>query len=413
MAVINRIQELTARANPWLVALLALSLPVSTSAVSVFACLVLLCWLVAGEYGRKLKEMAANPVCVALLAYLALHLLGLLWTADRAGGLDMLGKLWKLLLLPVVLTTLRPGDRRPVLYFFLAGLSATMVTTYLAWLGLYHFGGVTPAHPTRGLFHVVYNPMLAFGCYLALHETIWGEGSPRRRAGFLLLSLALSVDMFITEGRAGQLAFFVLLTLLLLQYFSKRILRGILVAVIAVPLLFAGSYALSPTFQQRVDAVGHEIATFDTNPNTSIGLRLLFWRNSWRIIKMHPLAGVGTGDFHRAYKWMNMQFSPTMVATDNPHNQYVLVLCLFGLPGLAALLAIFVLQLREALQRSDDLHRLRLALPVLFLAIMLTESYLIVYETGIFFALFSAVLYKREGKDRNRADQQTLTGEQR
>ncbi|MHB8790958.1 MAG: O-antigen ligase family protein [Desulfobulbaceae bacterium] len=394
MAVIQHVQQAAGRGSPWLVALLAFSLPLSTSAVTVLAFLILLLWALTGEYGRKFREIFQNKVCMAVLAYLALHLLGLLWTEDTGAGLEMLAKQWKLMLLPVLLTSLRSEHRRPVLYFFLTGLTLMMATTYLAWLDLYHYGGVTPDHPTRRLFHVVYNPMLAFGCYLTLHEVLWGGGSPWRRAGMLALALAMAFDMFITEGRAGQLAFFVLLTLLVFQYFRKDLRKGLLVAAIAVPLLFAGGYVLSPTFQQRVDSARHEIAIFDSNPNTSIGLRLLFWKNSWRIIKAKPLIGAGTGDFQLAYAWVNMQFSPAMVATDNPHNQYVLVLCQLGLMGLVALLAIFVLQVRAALQSRDDLRRLRLALPVLFLTIMLTESYLIVYETGFFFSLFSAVLFK-------------------
>lgn len=393
--MIKKVNHIAVQINSWLLPLLALSLPVSTSAVTVLACLILLLWAMSGEYGGKLKEIFRNEVCVAVLVYLALHVLGLLWTKDIAAGLDMLAKQWKLLLLPVFLTALPPGLRRRTLYFFLTGLTLMLVTTYLAWLDLFHFGGVTPEHPTRRLFHVVYNPMLAFGCYLVLHEVLWGTAASWRRAGLAALAAAMGMNMFITEGRAGQLAFFVLLILLIFQHFRKNISKALLVVGIAVPLLFAGGYSLSPTFQQRMDAIHHEISTFASNPNTSIGLRLLFWRNSWEIIRMHPLAGVGTGDFQRAYGWVNMKSSPRMVVTDNPHNQYILVLCQFGLMGLAALLAIFFLQVRAALQSRDDLQRLRLALPVLFLTIMLTESYLIVYETGFFFSLFSAVLFKR------------------
>lgn len=391
-----KMTHFAARISAWLVPLLALSLPLSTSAVSVLACLVLLFWVCSGDYGRKFREIVHNEVCLAVFVYLALHALGMLWTTDTASGLEMLSRQWKLLLLPVFLTAVRFKDRRRVLYFFLAGLSVIMVTVYLAWLDLYHFGGVTPEHPTRRLFHVVYNPMLAFGCYLALHEALWGEGGSRFRAGMLVLALAMAVNMFITEGRAGQLAFFVLLALLVLQYFRKNILKGLLFAAIAVPLCFAAGYALSPIFKLRVDAVRDEITAFDSNPNTSIGLRLRFWRNSWVLIQRRPLMGVGTGDFQMAYKWVNMQASPALVATDNPHSQYVLVLCILGVPGLTALLAIFFLQIRAARRHQDSLHRLRLALPVLFLTIMLTESYLIVNETGMLFSLLSAVLFKRD-----------------
>jgi len=394
MAIMHRMQVAAGRVNPWLIALLALSLPLSTSAVTALALLILLLWVVSGAYGSKFKEIFRNEVCVAVLVYLALHGLGLLWTKEMDDGVDMLAKQWKLLMLPVFLSTLQLEHRRRTFYFFLAGLTLMMVTTYLAWLDLFHYGGVTPAHPTRRLFHVVYNPMLAFGCYLAAHEFLWGAGSKRLRAGMLVLALAMSVNMFITEGRTGQLAFFALFVLLVFQYFKKNIRKGLLVAGIAVPLLFAGGYTLSPTFQQRVDAARDEIAVFDTNPNTSIGLRLLFWQNSWQIIRLHPLVGVGTGDFQRAYTWMNLRYSPRMVATDNPHNHYILVLCQFGLMGLASLLAIFFLQVRAALRSGDDLWRLRLALPVLFLTIMLTESYLMVFETAFLFSLFSAVLFK-------------------
>ena len=79
----------------------------------------------------------------------------------------MLEKQWKLALLPVFLTVAQPSHRRRYIYFFLAGLVAVMLTTYLAWFDLFHYGGVTPDHPTRRVFHVVYNPLLALGFYLA------------------------------------------------------------------------------------------------------------------------------------------------------------------------------------------------------------------------------------------------------
>lgn len=85
-----------------------------------------------------------------------------------------------------------------------------------------------------------------------------------------------------------------------------------------------------------------------------------------------------------------------MLVTDNPHNQYVLVLSHLGLVGLVSLLAVFAVQVRQAFVTRDGLQRMRLALPVLFLLIMMSESYLLVFETGFLFSLFSGVLYKTE-----------------
>ncbi len=380
--------------NGWLPMLLAFSLPLSTSGISVTALLILLLWLVEGGLAGKGREIMANPVCVVLLAYLGLHLLGLLWTDNMAQGLAMLDKQWKLALMPVFLTTVRYEWRRRYVAAYVAGTAVAVLLTYLAWFGLFHYSDITPTHLTHGTVHVVYNPMLALAIYLVLHEILWGDRGRPARLALAVLAVLMILDMFITEGRTGQLVFFVLMALLLIQWMRQRLVLAILLCLVLVPLSFVAAYRLSPMFQQRVDQVRSEVAAFGSNPETSVGLRLLFWRNSLEIIRAHPLFGVGTGDFRDAYAQVNRRRSPTMVATDNPHNQYVLVLCQFGLVGLALLLALFAVQVRQAFRIHDGWQRIRLAFPLFFLTIMLTESYLVVYETGFLFALLGAVFYK-------------------
>jgi O-antigen ligase len=392
----HSIAQTAKRMNGWMLPLLAFSLPVSTSAVTVLALFIVFIWLVEGDFRRKIEEIFTNKVSIAVLVFLGLYVVGLLWSADRGAGMEMFGKQWKLLMMPVFLTVLPLEHRRRVSNFFLAGLVVMMAATYLAWFDILHYGGVTPDHPTRKLFHVVYNPMLAFGFYLVMHDVLWGKMTAGWRTAMAVLALAMAFNMFIPEGRAGQVAFFALLTLLHLQYFRKNILWGALLAAILLPLLFTAGYKLSPTFHNRVSMGWEEVAQFNTNPNTSIGLRLQFWKNSWEIIKQNPLIGVGTCDFQSAYAEVNSVLSPGLVATDNPHNQYFLVWCQLGIIGFAALLGIFFMQIRQAFTVDDAYKRIRLAFPLFFLVIMLSESYLIVYETAFLFALFSAVFYKKE-----------------
>jgi O-antigen ligase len=142
-----------------------------------------------------------------------------------------------------------------------------------------------------------------------------------------------------------------------------------------------------------VDTARQEISRFQEDPNTSVGLRLLFWQNSLEIMRAHPWFGVGTGGFESAYAQVNSVKSPLSFTTDNPHNQYVLIACMLGVPGILALLLIFVAMFRQAIRLDDRWQRLRFAFPLFFLTIMVTESYLKVYETGFFFAVFGAVLY--------------------
>lgn len=396
-SLLQQIQYTATSSIDWFAVLLAFSIPLSTSAVSVLAVLILAAWVIGGDYSRKWTVITGNPVSLALLCYLGLFFLGLLWSEHIGAGLEMIEKQWKLLLFPVLLSSLSYSHRRRYVVSFVAGLTVAMLMTYLAWFDILHYGGVTPEHLTRRLFHVVYNPLLAFGFYLVCHEMLWGKRSGGCRLVLVLLAGSMAVDMFITEGRTGQVVFFVLLGLLFFQFFNKEKLKGILLILLILPLTFAAGYQLSPTFKNRVDAVGHEIGEFQNNPNTSTGLRLLFWKNSWQIISAHPLFGVGTGDFKSSYAKVNAKLSPDMVATDNPHNQYVFILCQFGILGLGSLLSIFIAQFYLAVTIKDEWKRIRFAFPVFFLTIMLAESYLVVYETGFFFALFSAVLFARPG----------------
>ncbi len=380
--------------------MLAFSVPLSTSALSILAILILLFWLFEGDFTEKIVEIFSNPVVVSVLAFLAVLAIGLLWSPDVRAGLEVLQDRWKIAMLPVFLTVISYKRRPFYINCFLAGLVVAMFITFLAWFDLIHYSDVTPTHLTRKTFHVVYNPLLAFGIYLVLHEAIWGARKGGFRLGLFVLAGLMIFNMFITEGRAGQLVFFVLIALLLFQIFRKNRVKAVLAVFLLLPIVFVAGYGLSPVFKHRVDTVRQEISQFKDNPETSIGLRLLYWQNSWEIIRQHPWLGVGTGGFEAAYARVNQKKSPLYFPTDNPHNQYVLVATMVGIPGVVALLLIFAAMFRQAFAKRDNLQRIRCAFPLFFLTIMLTESYLKVYETAFFFVLFAAILYKQKPDQR-------------
>ncbi len=399
---LQRLQSAAAGCNVWLPALLAFFLPLSTSAITLLAILTLICWLLAGDFTEKFAEIFSNPVVLAVLAFLALLILGLLWSPDVATGLEVIQDRWKIALLPVFLTAVSYRRRSLYVNFFLAGLTTAMLITFLAWFDLIHYADVTPEHLTRKTFHVVYNPLLAFGIYLVLHEAVWGRRRVLGRTALFGLASVMTFNMFITEGRAGQLVFLVLMALLLFQIFKTSRLKAAVAVLVLIPTVFGAGYFFSPPFKQRVDTACQEIGQFQQNPNTSVGLRLLYWQNSWDIIRQHPWLGVGTGGFEAAYSQVNKENSPRYFTTDNPHNQYILIAVMLGIPGVLALLAIFAVMFRQAIVLDDRWQRIRFAFPLFFLTIMVTESYLKVYETSFFFALFTAVFYvnKTEGQSR-------------
>ena len=388
--------------NHWLVLVLAFCLPLSTTAVTLITFLLLGSWVVQGELRDKWRQITGSPVCLTLLVFTAVLIAGLAWSQHLRTGLLVIEQHSKLLLLPVFLTIIRRNNRWPYLWAFVAGVTVIMLSTYLAWFGLLQYADVTSEHLTKKTFHVVYNPMLALAIYLVLHQMIWGGLERRWRCWLALLAGVMIFNMFITEGRAGQLVFFVLIALLLTQVFRRNFWLAIGMILVVLPLFCLGMYKGSPVFRERIDQAQAEIRQYRANPNTSVGLRLLYWRNSSRIIVSHPWVGVGTGDFFAAYARINHLFSRAMPFTDNPHNQYVYILVQLGGLGLAALLAPFIAQILMARRAGGDWQRLRLAFPLFFLVIMFTESYLIIYETGMLFALLGAILFAPESVQEQR-----------
>ncbi len=392
------------RINSWLVVLLAFFLPISTSAVTVAAFLLIAGWFLEGAFKQRLREIGTNPVCLAVLFYLGLMVIGLLWSRKLGNGLAAIDAQVKILMLPLFLTAVRHEHRWRYLGAFIAGVTVIMLSTYLARFGLFQYADVTPQHLTKKTSHVFYNPMLAFAIYLLLHQLRWGGIRGWRRGLLFGLVGMMVINMFITEGRTGQLVFFVLMGLLFVQCFPRNILKASVVAIAALPVLLVSTYHGSSVFRERIDQARQEIAEFKTNPHTSVGQRLQYWKNSWWIIERHPWFGVGTGDFHAHYAWVNLLVSPWMPYTVNPHNQYILTMVQLGILGLVSLLALFAVHLHQAWRLVDGWGRIRVAFALFFLVIMVTESYLVIVETSFLFALVGAVLGKREENRQIRSD---------
>jgi O-antigen ligase len=219
---------------------------------------------------------------------------------------------------------------------------------------------------------------------------------------YSFFSIGMIINMFITGGRAGQIAFFALMAILILQYFKGQRIKALIVALIFIPAVFITAYQISPNFEQRANLAIDEIVNYDVKTvaanqqsSSSAGIRILFAINSWEIIKENALLGAGTGDFPNEYKKITVTNSPNAPYADNPHNMYVLVLVQLGIVGLLSMLSIMYYQIKLSFKGSNRFFRdVGFALPFLFLVIMLSDSYLLGHFTGLLFVFFSSFLYK-------------------
>jgi O-antigen ligase len=188
-----------------------------------------------------------------------------------------------------------------------------------------------------------------------------------------------------------------MITILIFQYYNPKRIKAAILTMIIVPSIFMSAYSLSPQFNQRVSWVIDNISSYngEGRKDTSVGQRITYTINSFKIIQQNPFFGVGTGDFPSEYKKVHMKNTTDVGLTVNPHNMYILTTVQLGLLGLTSMLLIFYYQLKFALSSKVGVVKdLGVVLPILFLVIMWSDSYLLGHYTTILFVFFSSFLYK-------------------
>ena len=384
---------------------LAFLIPLTVSGANTIIVIICFLWLFSGDYKAKYNQIMSSKLMIASIVFYCLHVIGMLWTEDIQWGLHILHKMWYFLLFfPILFNIVQRKYINYYLSAFLSAIALTEIASYLVWFEVIgEFRKAYIDNPTPFMSHISYNPFLAFAIYLVIHEILFNKELKRLMLGlYSFFSIAMVFNMFITGGRAGQVVFFVMIIILILQYFKGQRIKALIAILLLLPGIFLTAYQTSPFFKQRVYSAIDEIVNYDIESvakhqslNSSVGGRILFTLNSWEIIKENALLGVGTGDFPIEYKKISVKHSPGSPYANNPHNMYVLILVQLGIVGLLSMLSIMYYQIKLSFAESNKFFRdVGFALPFLFLVIMWSDSYLLGHFTGLLFVFFSSFLYK-------------------
>ena len=383
----------------FLLIILAFLMPLTVFGGNLIIVIICFLWLFSGNYKSKFNQIINNKLMIASIMFYCLHLLGMLWTEDLAWGLHVLHKMWYFLLLfPVLFTIVRKDYISHYITAFLLAISITEVCSYLVWFEIIEpFKHATVSNPTPFMSHISYNPILALAIYLVLHEIFFNKKI--KNIVFSLYSffaISMIINMFITGGRAGQVAFFAMLVILIIQILDKQRIKSLIIISIVIPGIFFAAYQTSNLFQQRVDLAYNQTLAYHPGSLNSIGYRITFALNSWEVIKENPIIGIGTGDFPIEYKKIYQIKEQALIPnTKNPHNMYILIVMELGIIGLISMLSIFYYQIKLSFNSSNRFIRdVGITLPLLFLVIMWSDSYLLGHYTTLMFVFFSSFLYK-------------------
>ena len=380
-----------------LLILFGISLPLSVATNNILGVLMILFWLYKQEYAFTWRIVRNSKVSMAVLLFIALHAVGLLWTEDMAWGLHMLSKEWKFLLIPIMMTFVKREHIRYYISAFLFSMSISEILSYMVWLEV-----IPPIHkatvydPTPFMHHTSYNPFLAFAIYLVGYFIFFDKSLSKTQKTVLgLFFVAMSINMFITGGRAGQVGYIVVVLILFFQFFNTQPFKAILLSVLLLGSVFTIAYYNSKVFHDRMNLVISNIANFKKDKNTSVGLRINFVINTCRMIEANPIFGVGTGDYKNTYIELSNKYSPGTLPTTQPHNMYLLEMSTLGIFGLFGLLYLLYTQLVFAYKEPNHFKsHTGAALPLLFFVLMFSDAYLLGHFTTMLFIYFSSFLYR-------------------
>jgi len=374
--------------------------PLSVFAGNLLAVIILFLFFFLEDKRTKFFYLLHNKFFRAIAIFFLLHCFGMLWTDDLKRGLEIIRKMLEFaVLLPVLMMSMHKKNIDIYINSFIAASSLILLFSYLISFEIIPpFKTATIENPTPFMTHITHGPFIAFAAYISLNRIIDKFLSKDYISYiYIFLFLALSINVFITGGRAGQIVYIILLFTTLVQNFGLKI-KILIIGMFLSLMIAISAYQYSGIFQDRADYVINELKAYEETGNfqSSIGTRLLFLENSLSIIKNNFLLGVGTGDFPQEYSRYNKINSPNGFESTNPHNMYLLQMAQFGIVGLLSLIAIYYYQIKCRIKDDKFLSNLGLGMMVYFLVINFSDSYLLGHFTSFQFTFFAAFLYQSE-----------------
>ena len=203
-------------------------------------------------------------------------------------------------------------------------------------------------------------------------------------AQYLILIIPLILSLFLFEKVKKEKIFLgviFFLTFILLIFTLERgawlgIIFGLLTMgiilrdkriLIGLPLLLVLAFFAFSPFKARAISI--------VKPSQNLE-RIYCWKSSFRMIKEHPLAGVGLGNFR--YVYPNYMLPGAKEYLLHAHNVFLQIAVEMGIPGLLVFLWLLFLFFKDALAhkgKNEDIRIIRVALSAGIIAILITSLF--------------------------------------
>ncbi len=398
----------------WVVVVLAFSLPLYRAWVSLAAVLILLLWFFQDRLGNRVARLGHHRLTVAILFFLAVNLISLLWSADPASGFEYWRKYLYLLLVPAVASSLRPVFAGRAFLAFMAGTLLSVVMMPAVIIGDIHIRHIHPGNPAATMSHLDYSMVLAVAALLILVHLATSTMSRGRRVSWILGFGLVLGGLLLNIGRSGQLAFIATLVILVPYLLRRRAWPQRVAALVLVGCAIVATYLAVPRFHERVDSGVDEIytAVVERQIVGNQGKRVAGMIVGLDMARANPVLGTGIGgnmpEFRRLLETEYPQFKDAVGWFPHFHNQYLQVATELGLTGVVSLLAIFA-AFFAGRYRSPEFQSAAVAVGCAYLFGFLGDPFLHKQLPLVLFALSAGII---SSDDEGFAEEESTPSEQ-
>lgn len=392
------------------------SFPVALGLANLLSAMVLVSWVLAGNYSKRWRVIKQNSLVLPLILLYGWILVGGIYADALPKDIGLHFSKYSKLLLAVILISLldephwrlRCWRAFAVAMLFILGSVYANIWFDLPWSAT-HAQGWGVDHHVIGDY-ITQNVMMSFFVVLLIQYARNEKHNKRQVFLYLVAFLAVLSITHLSQGRTGYVVMAIALLVFAIKAAPKHHkLFG--VGVVGLTLVLA--IATSQGMLGRFELAFVEAKRSNVDSTSSIGHRIHDYRKTPELIKQSPVFGLGTGAYHTQI--CKVLDDPTQCFRHSwhPHNQFLFFWADNGLVGLA----LFVFLLYRLGEHARKSRKSEAAVFLSFTAILIVDSMInspLWSARESHFFLFMMALLTASGADLFRwplASQRSITGE--
>ncbi|MEA3554582.1 MAG: O-antigen ligase family protein [Campylobacterota bacterium] len=358
--------------------------------------MIILLWLIEGNWKYKLSQYKTNPLIITLSLFIILSIVSIFWASNIFYGLDYVSKYKHLIIIAVIYTSLDKKFIKHILSAFLISMFISEVVSYGIFFEIWNYKNISPHDPSPFMNHTDYSIYLTFTAMILLSR-IFYENNLKYRLVYILFFISVTANLFVNGGRTGQVTFFIVLFMLFLLNMKNKIMAIIFTILISM-VTFIAAYNLSPNFHNRFNQATADITNMieQNNFKGSFATRVSLWIVGVEQISDNLLFGSGIGNEMKNvnyYSKDNNWTTNNLARYGDHHNIFITYGVQLGILGLILILLIFysLIILKYENKQYKNLNYIFIITYILWSFGGLTFH---LHDSIVFFALFAGLFNK-------------------